>query len=72
MSPSSDLLTRILSSFLPSSLPLSLSLICLFSYSILHSEDSILRQMKVGQSKLHMFPNAALRQGMEAYMADLT
>ena len=41
------------------------------SYSILHSEDSILRQMKVGQSKLHLFPSAALRQGMEAYMADL-
>lgn len=43
-----------------------------FSYSILHSEDSILRQMKVGQSKLHLFQNAALRQGMEVYMADLT
>ena len=43
-----------------------------FRYTILHSEDSILRQLKVGQSKLHLFPNQAVKQGMETYMVDLT
>lgn len=42
------------------------------SYSILHSEDSILRQIRVGQSKLKLFPNESLRAGMEEYLYELT
>jgi hypothetical protein len=41
------------------------------SFSILHSEGSILRQLRVGQSKLSLFPDPALKQGMETYMTEL-
>lgn len=40
------------------------------NFSILHSEDSILRQVRVAQSKLELM-NPALRQGMNAYLQDL-
>ena len=42
------------------------------SFTILHSEESILRQLRVGQSKLPLFPNDELRRGMEAYGLELT
>jgi len=41
------------------------------TYSILHSEESINRQLKVGQTKLPLFKNPALKAGMEDYMAEL-
>jgi hypothetical protein len=40
------------------------------NFSILHSEDSILRQVRVAQSKLELM-NPALRQGMNAYLQDI-
>ena len=41
------------------------------SFAILHSEESIMRQLRVAQSKLDLMPNLALRQGMEAYLHEL-
>jgi hypothetical protein len=41
------------------------------NFTILHSEDTILRQIRVGQSKLELFTNSALRQGMQVYLNDL-
>lgn len=38
--------------------------------TILHSEDSIMRQLRVGTSKLELMPEAA-REGMTEYLADL-
>lgn len=41
------------------------------NFTILHSEESILRQLKVGQSKLPLFPNPKLREGLETYIGEL-
>lgn len=41
------------------------------NFTILHSEDSAVRQIRVGQSKLSLMENADLRSGMEKYMVDL-
>ena len=41
------------------------------NFSILHSEESILRQIKVGQSKLDLIPNSSLRSGLQTYLTDL-
>jgi hypothetical protein len=41
------------------------------NYTILHSVDSAVRQIKVGQTKLHLIKNADARAGMEKYMNDL-
>lgn len=41
------------------------------SFTILHSEESILRQLRVAQSKLDLMPHLSLRQGMEIYLRDL-
>jgi hypothetical protein len=40
-------------------------------FTILHSEDSIKRQIRVGQSKLPLIEHAGLRAGMESYLQDL-
>jgi hypothetical protein len=40
-------------------------------FTILHSEDSTLRQIRVSQSKLPLIP-APLQSGMEIYLKDLT
>ena len=41
------------------------------SFAILHSEESILRQLRVAQSKLDLMPSPALRVGMEVYLREL-
>lgn len=41
------------------------------SFTILHSEESILRQLRVAQSKLDLMPDPSLRQGMEIYLRHL-
>ncbi len=41
------------------------------NFTILHSEDSAVRQIRVGQSKLSLIANPDLRSGMEKYMNDL-
>ena len=41
------------------------------SYTILHNETSILRQVRVAESKLALMPNSDLRNGMENYLSDL-
>lgn len=41
------------------------------NFTILHSEESAVRQIRVGQSKLSLMQNADLRAGMEKYMNDL-
>jgi hypothetical protein len=40
-------------------------------YTIMHSEVSVTRQIKVAQSKLNLMTNAALRHGMEKYLFEL-
>lgn len=42
------------------------------SYAILHNEDTILRQVRVAQSKLQYLTDAGLRHGMEVYLYDLS
>lgn len=41
------------------------------NFTILHSEESAVRQIKVSQSKLPLISNPSLRAGMEAYLTDL-
>mmetsp|Transcript_5270 Transcript_5270/g.5411 ORF Transcript_5270/g.5411 Transcript_5270/m.5411 type:complete len:272 (-) Transcript_5270:28-843(-) len=41
------------------------------SFTILHSEESMMRQLRVAQSKLQLMPNIALKQGMQVYLQDL-
>lgn len=41
------------------------------SFTILHSEESAYRQIKVAQSKLSLIQNNPLRSGMESYLIDL-
>lgn len=41
------------------------------NFTILHSEDSIRRQIRVAQSKLALMPSIALRAGMEQYLSEL-
>jgi hypothetical protein len=41
------------------------------SFTILHSEESILRQLRVAQSKLDLMPHMSLHQGMDIYLRDL-
>lgn len=41
------------------------------NFTILHSEDSAVRQIKVGQSKLGLIKNLDMRTGMESYLSDL-
>jgi hypothetical protein len=41
------------------------------NFTILHSEDSIRRQLRVAQSKLNYMPNPVLRNGVESYLNDL-
>ena len=40
------------------------------NFSILHSEESIMRQVRVAQSKLELM-NPSARAGMQAYLNDL-
>jgi hypothetical protein len=42
------------------------------TYTILHNEDTILRQIRVAQSKLQYISDSNLRGGMEVYLYDLT
>ena len=39
-------------------------------YTILHSEDSMNRQINVAQNKLQLLPNH-LKSGMESYLSEL-
>lgn len=41
------------------------------NYTILHSEDSAIRQIRVGRSKLELMRHPALRTGMDQYLTDL-
>jgi hypothetical protein len=41
------------------------------NFTILHSEESAVRQIRVGSSKLSLMDNTDLRRGMEKYLADL-
>ena len=41
------------------------------SFTILHSQDSAIRQIRVAQSKLLLMKDNALRRGMEIYLQDL-
>jgi hypothetical protein len=41
------------------------------NFTILHSEASIVRQVRVGQSKLSLVPYGPLKAGLEKYMNDL-
>lgn len=41
------------------------------NFTILHSEDSALRQIKVARSKLDYMANPALQEGMKQYLNDL-
>ena len=41
------------------------------SFSILHSEQSILRQLRVAENKLRHFPDAELTKGMATYVTHL-
>lgn len=41
------------------------------TFTILHSENTIFRQIQVGYSKLSLISNPALRSGLEAYLNDL-
>ena len=41
------------------------------NYSILHSEDSATRQIKVAKSKLSLMQDKSLKIGMETYLNDL-
>lgn len=41
------------------------------NFTILHSEESAVRQIRVGQSKISLMDNTDLRTGMEKYMNDL-
>ena len=41
------------------------------NFTILHSEESAVRQIKVGRSKLDYMKNSALRSGMDTYLQDL-
>lgn len=41
-------------------------------FTILHSEESILRQIRVGYSKLALMPKTSIRHGMEQYLLELT
>lgn len=40
-------------------------------FTILHSEESALRQVRVARSKLDFMKNTHLRAGMEKYLSDL-
>lgn len=40
------------------------------NFSILHGEESILRQVRVAQSKIELM-NPAIRTGMQIYLQDL-
>jgi len=40
-------------------------------FTILHSEDSTLRQLRVARSKLDLMPNIALRTAMDSYLSDI-
>lgn len=41
------------------------------TFTILHSEESITRQIRVAEGKIGLFGNEALQQGMRAYISDL-
>jgi hypothetical protein len=47
------------------------SIQCTKNFTILHSEESAVRQIRVGSSKLSLMDNTDLRRGMEKYLADL-
>ena len=47
------------------------SVLAVKNFTILHSEESAVRQIKVGQSKLSLMRNPDSRAGMERYLADL-
>ena len=40
-------------------------------FTILHSEESTLRQLRVARSKLNLMPNVALRTAMDSYISDI-
>jgi hypothetical protein len=40
-------------------------------FTILHSEDSLLRQLRVARSKLELMPQASLRMAMDSYLTDI-
>ena len=41
------------------------------NFTILHSESSIIRQIRVGQSKLSLIHFSPLKSGLEKYLNDL-
>jgi hypothetical protein len=41
------------------------------NFTILHSENSAIRQVKVARNKLDFMEDQALRQGMDQYLTDL-
>jgi hypothetical protein len=41
------------------------------SFTILHSEESALRQLRVGRSKIEFMKDKALREGLDKYLNDL-
>lgn len=41
------------------------------NFTIMHTEDSALRQIRVAKSKLDLMRDEHLRRGMEAYLLDL-
>jgi hypothetical protein len=41
------------------------------NFTILHSQESIVRQVKVAQSKLPLIVNVDVKKGMEKYLVDL-
>lgn len=40
-------------------------------YTIMHSEESAIRQIRVAKSKLSYIPHNAMRNGMDKYLTDL-
>ena len=41
------------------------------NFTIIHTEESVQRQINVAKSKLPLFSNTTLRNGMEAYIQEL-
>jgi len=41
------------------------------TFTILHSEESAMRQLRVARSKLELMQDKPLRDGMEKYLIDL-
>lgn len=48
-----------------------LTMVASKNYSILHSVETIIRQVAVAESKLTLMANDSLRAGMNVYLQDL-